>query len=287
MNGVINTSDGELESSAESCERWGWRCGGLVVIGVVAEFVIAALNPPYGSFWERWGVAVADALVAFGVVGEIMFSRMGHSRQSELTQRANRELADAKERLGDLELEAGFAGERTAQALERAAKAELELAKLQKLTAARSVDETAFCKKLVGKPKAPVAIEYLPDTSDGFWFAHQLFNALHKSGWEVGWPAPVPEIPSEHSIFGWTKAMYAGGQPTGMTIVTPEGEVFLEGNTPQNALWNAIAASTDWGISGAASQFRPVPKGTLRLVIAAKPDPILGTLWAQSGEGSH
>ena len=40
----MNATDCELELSSESCERWGWLCGGIIVAGVVAEVVIAAVE---------------------------------------------------------------------------------------------------------------------------------------------------------------------------------------------------------------------------------------------------
>lgn len=98
----MNATEAELEASSESCERWGWRCGGLVVVAIAAEVLIAAFNLPYGSFFERWGNVLAGALIALGVAGEIMFARMGHSRQSELSRRSNDKLADANRKLASL-----------------------------------------------------------------------------------------------------------------------------------------------------------------------------------------
>jgi hypothetical protein len=46
-------------------------------------------------------------------------------------------------------------------------------------------------------------------------------------------------------------------------------------NTPYAALFHALAKSTTFGMYGSgASQFMPVPPGTLRVVIAAKADPM-------------
>src|SRR4051794_27141504 len=58
-NGVMNATEPDLESSSESCEWWGWFCGGLVVVAVVAEVAIAALDPPYGAWLEHWGNVAA------------------------------------------------------------------------------------------------------------------------------------------------------------------------------------------------------------------------------------
>jgi hypothetical protein len=91
----MKASEEELEASVESCEAWTWGCGGLIVVGLLAEFVLAIFHPPYDSFWERWVPAAGSALIALGVAGEILFARMGFARQSELQRQTNRQLAEA------------------------------------------------------------------------------------------------------------------------------------------------------------------------------------------------
>jgi hypothetical protein len=92
-NGIINASDGDLERSIGSCERWAWVGGGFVIVGVAAEVGIAAYHPPYDSWIEQWGSAIANSLVAIGVALEIMFSRMAGLRQDELRRRSNEQAA--------------------------------------------------------------------------------------------------------------------------------------------------------------------------------------------------
>lgn len=87
-NGVMNAGDNQLGVAAESCERWTWACGGLVVLGLIAEFALAIIHPSYDSFWDIGGSALADALIALGVGGEVLFARMGFSRQGELQRRS-------------------------------------------------------------------------------------------------------------------------------------------------------------------------------------------------------
>jgi hypothetical protein len=89
-NGLMSASDQELEASVESCERWALWCAGLLVLGVVAEVVLA---PPYDSFLEQWGSAFANAAVAIGVGGEVLFGRMTSSRQHEIARRLRAGLA--------------------------------------------------------------------------------------------------------------------------------------------------------------------------------------------------
>src|SRR5580658_4661308 len=74
--GMTNASDEELEKSIESCERWEWFGGALVIFGVAAAVAIAAIHPQYDSFLEQWGSAVADSFVAIGVAVEIRFGQM-------------------------------------------------------------------------------------------------------------------------------------------------------------------------------------------------------------------
>jgi hypothetical protein len=134
---------------------------------------------------------------------------------------------------------------------------------------------------LEGKPKATVAIWYLPDSSDGYWFASRLHGALIMSGWQVdGYgPTPIPEPDSNNLLpRGMPRAVVAGGQPWGVTVVgdASVGSDFdPKAETPLNALFNALAKSTDFGMYATpGSQFSPVPRGALRVVVAAKADPI-------------
>jgi hypothetical protein len=102
---VTNASDSGIEKSVESCERWEWFGGGLVVVGLIAEVAIAALHPPYDSFWEQWGSTVANSLVALGVVFEIKFGQMAGLRQSELRRRSDDKVAAATDRAAQAEAE--------------------------------------------------------------------------------------------------------------------------------------------------------------------------------------
>ena len=102
-NGVINASDCELGHSFESCERWAEGSALAVIAGLVLEVGIAFSHPPFNSFWEHWGAVVADTLVALGVAGEVLFGRMGRTRQNELTRRSDKKLTEAIDRATELE----------------------------------------------------------------------------------------------------------------------------------------------------------------------------------------
>jgi len=144
MNGLINATDKQLEDSSDSCERWAFKFAGLVILGLVAEFMIAVCHPEYGSFWERWGSVVADVFVAIGVAGEVLFGRMGHRRDTELQRRTKQSLSDAVTNAGE--------------ANDRATKAEVELARLQVQLSPRTLSKEQYeaLQALNGKVSAVI-----------------------------------------------------------------------------------------------------------------------------------
>jgi len=172
-------------------------------------------------------------------------------------------------------------GKEIADANARQKEAELKLAQLRKLAGPRDIKFDVFRRELEGKPKAPVVIWYLPDSSDGYWFASRSFGALASMGWVEGLsgPTPIPE-PDQNNLLirDMPRAVVAGGQPWGVTVVgdSPMGtSPDPKADTPFNALFHALSKSTDFGMYGSSgSQFSPVPKGTLRVVVAAKADPM-------------
>jgi hypothetical protein len=112
--GIINASETQIETASSSCERWEWTFAGLVVAGVIAEFVIAGIHPLYDSFLEQWRTATAGALVALGIVGEVIFGRIDARYQTELRKRSNDKMSNAIERAAILEKEAADARGRVA-----------------------------------------------------------------------------------------------------------------------------------------------------------------------------
>jgi hypothetical protein len=170
----------------------------------------------------------------------------------------------------------------------RTAEASLKLEQLRRSSGPRDINFEEFAKQIAGKPKAHVVIWYLPDSSDGYWFANRLFAALGMAKWEVEGPVPIPDItdvqieaaiPSPGrlvSILRATpKAVNAGGQPSGVSVISDGVDTDVNGSGPYSALFNTLAKSTNFSMSGAdGSQFMPVPKGQLRVIIAAKSDPM-------------
>jgi hypothetical protein len=171
-NGIINARHEDLERSIGSCERWAWFGGALVVAGVAAEVAIAAYHPLYDSWIEQWGSALANSLVAIGVMFEIMFARLAGLRQSELIRRSSAEAAAANERAGAAEQEAAAARERAA--------------KIEELTAWRHLSEEQF-QQFVNAlkdvaPSLDVYIEWQNGDPEAYSFAEELFHVFTSAG---------------------------------------------------------------------------------------------------------
>jgi hypothetical protein len=185
-NGTKNASDGELELSGESCERWGWRCGALVVIGLIAEVAIAWSHPSYNSFCERWGSVLADALVTIGVAGEILFSRMAFRRDKELKRRSDEKVAESNER--------------AATALQRAEEERHARIKLESQLLPRELTQEQFTalQALKGKYEA-INVAYETDIETGH-FANAICSALMAAGIRVGQFLRHPAVQSVASL---------------------------------------------------------------------------------------
>lgn len=234
-----------------------------------------------GEWWDLWLIVsvVAAAIAATAVGVTTAGSLISHKREA----------AHAEETLDHYKL--GTA-KQIAEANARQKEAELKLAQLRRLAGPREINFTALKEVLEGQPKAPVEIWCVPEVLDGYWFASNLFSALHTAGWDASWPQAVPKLRKEEVdkvmpgasgqlfalLLGQPPAMNAGGQPSGITVVGDGDHTALEPNAPASplkVLFQALSKSTEFGMYGSGgSQFMPVPKGTLRVVIAAKTDPI-------------
>jgi hypothetical protein len=91
-----------------------------VVFSVIAELVIAFIEPPYDIFLKL--SAPTDAAVAIGIVGEVLFGMWDGRIQTELRKRSNDKLgvavksaSEANERAAKLEKEAADARGRVAE----------------------------------------------------------------------------------------------------------------------------------------------------------------------------
>lgn len=169
--GMTNASDSELEKSIESCERWEWFGGGLVVVGVLGEVAIAAIHPPYDSFLEQWGSSLANSLVALGVGLEIILGQMAGRRQSELKRRSDERV--------------GAANVRAEEANQKAQEAALELARLttpraQLLTPEATISIIEAIRPFSG---TPFTIGLPPVGREQWDLAWHLEPILPKAGW--------------------------------------------------------------------------------------------------------
>jgi hypothetical protein len=162
-NGTKYAHENELEGASGSCERWSIWCGFLVIVGIIAEFAIAMIEPPYGLFLKL--SAVPDAGVAIGIVGEVLFGILNNRLQTELRARSNAKLSEA---------------------IERAAKTDLARVELEKQLSARTLTQESFdiLQKLKGK--IPAVIVASDADSEPAWFANIIAIALQKAGIDVG-----------------------------------------------------------------------------------------------------
>jgi hypothetical protein len=112
-------------SAASACaEEWAHCCGAFVVLGVIAEIVLAIYHPEYDSFWEQWGSALSGILIAVGVAGEILLAARQSACQSELARRSSDRVARLTEELAEANRLADEAWTAADKASERAWAAE-------------------------------------------------------------------------------------------------------------------------------------------------------------------
>lgn len=246
----------------EIYERYTRRAeiaGWLIVVGLGVELVslIAAGRP----LSETIPQAIADVLIAGGVAFELLFSRKARVAGDRIQ-------AEAKS-------EAARANARAAEADARTKEAELKIQEIVKISGPRHINRELFLKELEGKPKSRVQVWYVSNTSGGFWFAHEIFTAIIEAGWEITEPCrPVPEVkpdPTDPMTTFVSAATFFGGQPNGVTVVGPQREPGpSESNPSQTALMRAIGTGFGGVIYG--SPHTSIPAGSLRVIVAAKPD---------------
>jgi hypothetical protein len=163
-NNVKMANDACVESLSGGAVVAEWAFAALVVLGVIAEFAIAARHPAYDTWLGWWGPAYADLLVASGVVGEVLASMIAHLCQGELTRRSNVMLSEA---------------------LRRASRAEEALMDFRKPRRAAMTPEatTALTARL--KPFAGIHFDTGLELSNGEQadFLWDLAPALTNAGW--------------------------------------------------------------------------------------------------------
>jgi hypothetical protein len=168
--GTINATEGDLEEGSSSCERWGLCCGTLVVIAVIAELVIAWIEPPYKTFLAE--SAITDAAIALGIVGEVMFGMLDGRIQTELRRRSNDMVAEANTI--------------AAQAIKEAAEARERTAEVEKLTAWRRIKPEQYSSIIKairdGAAEIDLLVEYERGDAEAFSYARQIAWAFEQAG---------------------------------------------------------------------------------------------------------
>jgi hypothetical protein len=171
----MNAPDTELESTSSKWEFWEVVSATVVVLGLGLEVITAYVDPPSGSTLHRWGAVIADSMVALGVVGEVIFSKLESRLQTELRRRSNLKLAEAVARAGD-------ANERAAKAHQKAAELEVQAAtlRLQLMPRTISPEQREILLTLKGKVDS-VGVTSFAD-SESTDFAMQIVEVLRQAG---------------------------------------------------------------------------------------------------------
>lgn len=195
--GTMNATEAALESASSSCERWGAGCAVAVVLAVVAETALAVIHPSYDSLWNRVGSSIADAVIAIGIVGEVLFSRWDARIQTELRRRSN-------DKLGVAERAAAEANEKAER--ERTARLELEERLTPRTFSAPQRREIAAALSSFWGIKIDI-ISYAPGFPEVNNASGLLVSAIDAAHWEV---RPWSAIASAHAFEGVFVAIKPG-----------------------------------------------------------------------------
>ncbi|WEY42050.1 hypothetical protein [Paraburkholderia sp. SUR17] len=152
------------------------------------------------EFWDvtsQWLVWVAAAAAGLGTISGLLGAIISHET-SALIQRTS--------------------DEKIAVANAKAAEANLELERLRAQVGPRQLRRDKFIAALHGKYPFPTEIQYVRDDPDSFNLAVSVFFLLTEAKWPVSYPDPV--LPPLRPSFEQPLALTAGGQPSGVTIVT-------------------------------------------------------------------
>jgi len=258
-DGTINAPENAIENAASSCERWALGCAAVVVLAVVAEIGLAIIHPEYDSPWNRWGTSVADAAIALGIIGEVLFGRIDARYQTELRRRSNDKLGTA-ERLA-------------AEANQRAAQIDLRRVQLEAALAPRVISKHQYdvLQTLRGKVAAiNIAWETDAETAS---FSSQVAVALQAAGIQVRGYARAPGV---HGNANMLFDRHAFHQPDGEpTRGEPIASVFREAGIDCAAL--IARMPSDIG----------APEDIPMIVIGGRPHPVAPSAPSYLGPSSQ
>jgi hypothetical protein len=219
-SGVIKASDAELDRAITFCEHFAIGSTALVFIGVAFEVFIAFEHPPFDSCLEIWGSVIADILVAFGVLGELLPSMLVRIYNTEVKRRSDDRLSEAIRQSGE--------------ANERAAKTDLARVELEKQLRARSISKEQY--ETLEKLKGQISeIRIASDTdAEPMWFAQLLAAVLLNIGVTVNLLPRAPGFKSSANILCDKRAF---SNPDGTpTNGEPLASIFNEAGIPVSIL---------------------------------------------------
>ena len=214
--GLMNAADADLEIASTSCELWEDVFAALVVVAVAMEFVIAFVHPTYDSFLEHWGSTFADAGIALGIVGEVQFGRKDSRIQTELRKRSNDRLAQVELDNGFLEQSAAQANERASAADQKAAEAQLALARYKAGRIIASEQWERLVPKLAKFALRRVILGTSPEGFESIRLMDHLRILFQMAQFQI--ETPEPSVIKER--FGYTKGVLI------WYVAKTEGEIF-------------------------------------------------------------
>jgi hypothetical protein len=252
-----------LEEALDSLSFWMRFWTALVVFGLIVEYVPEVLKlfktRPFDRSLLR--AVMGGILITVGVAGELYIEFRASSREDAL-RTANKTI------IARLDREAADA--RTKQA-----EAEKELARLQLALRPRHLDHEKFLAELGGKPKARAKIWYVPNDSESFMLASQVYHWLglgqgDGAAWDVSKPEPIPEQGGYAGLANAPGAVRFGpGLGVGVVANKLQLNDPFKNPTALSALTAALGVSLRTGITGLVEP--SLPDDLFIVVVAQKP----------------
>jgi len=164
---------------------------------------------------------------------------------------------------------------KAADALERAAKAELEVQRLRAIAVPRWVEEKSFLESLKDQAKPVGVLIVYAEDNESQRLAFQIMGLLFQAGWHVYIPTPI--VRANNSPGYMSSAETLGGHPSGLTIVANDKEGWHppphNRNTPYDDLWNAFIKAHYPTLYGGRDD--SLPDSVLRIVVGSKESPLV------------
>ncbi|MGB7367420.1 MAG: hypothetical protein WA926_00585 [Methylovirgula sp.] len=245
-------SDERLRVEQSRNESLGQLCGAAVIVGLLIEVGVAIAFRAQRSFIENWAPVGANALIALGVFGEILFDRRALKASATLQRISDEKVAKANER--------------AAVSLKGAATARLEL---KKLSSPREFNFDNFWK-IMGDPRAVRAraeILYVRDCPDCMILAGTIRLALLAVKWEILKFGPLEEPAGEQAHL--PSAMAVKAYAHGVTVVGKALAFLPFENSPVGDVHFGLSHAMRRGVIGAKDE--SMPDDLVRVVVAPRP----------------